>query len=212
MNLKGKSGMTQVRKAALALVGALTLAAPSIGMAQGMSKALTGPDSGWYVGGGIGQSKIDIDTTGLDPATTIDDKDTSFRVFGGYQINRHFAVELGYSQLGELSGNEPGFGSFTSEAKAWDLVAVGILPVADKFSLLGKVGMYKADVDFSAPAAGESMSDSNSDLTYGIGVQYDFSKNLGLRAEWQQYKKVGGSDVGESDVDVMGISVLWRFK
>jgi OOP family OmpA-OmpF porin len=202
--------MTQVKKAALALVGALTLAAPSIGMAQGMSKALTGPDSGWYVGGGIGQSKIDIDTSDLNPGTTVDDKDTSFRVFGGYQINRHFAVELGYSQLGEVSGNEPGFGGFTVESKAWDLVAVGILPVADKFSLLGKVGMYQADTDVSAP--GESISESNSDLTYGVGVQYDFSKNLGLRAEWQQYKKVGGSDVGESDVDVMGISVLWRFK
>jgi OOP family OmpA-OmpF porin len=206
--------MMQGKKAALALVGALTLAAPAIGMAQGtmdsMTKALTGPDSGWYVGGGIGQSKIDVDITGTAPGTTVDDKDTSFRIFGGYQINRHFGVELGYSQLGEVSGNEPGLGSFTVESKAWDLVGVGILPVADKFSLVGKIGVYKADSDLSDSSA--SASDSNSDLTYGVGVQYDFSRNLGLRAEWQQYKKVGGDNIGESDVDVMGISVLYRFK
>ena len=54
--------MTKVRNAALALAGALALAAPSIGMAQStmdsMTKAVTGPDSGWLVGGSVGQSKF----------------------------------------------------------------------------------------------------------------------------------------------------------
>ena len=197
------------KKNAVSLIGALALALPAAANAQGFS--FTGPDSGWYVGGGIGQSQIDIDTSDAAPGTTVDDKDTSFRVFGGYQMNKHFGVELGYSQLGEVSGNEPGFGAFQFEAKAWDLVAVGTLPLGNSFSLIGKLGFYKGDLDFTG--GGESLSESNTDLTYAIGAQYDFSKNLGLRAEWQQYKSMGKQDTtGESDVDVFGISVVYRFK
>ena len=202
--------MTKVRNVALAVGSALALSVPSVGMAQGFS--MTGPDSGWYVGGSIGQSKVDIDTTGTAPGTTVDDKDTSFRAFGGYQINKHFGVELGYAALGEASGNEPGFGSFTVEAKAFDLVAVGTLPINDKFSVLGKIGLYKGDLDAS-DSTGASLSESSTDLTYGIGVQYNFNKNLGIRAEWQQYKGMGNQDtIGESDVDVMSIGVIYRFR
>jgi OmpA-OmpF porin, OOP family len=201
--------MMKFRKTAYAVAGALALAIPSVGMAQGLG--LKGPDSGWYVGGGIGQSQIDVDLTDTAPGTTLDDKDTSFRLFGGYQINRHFGVELGYSELGEATGDEPGFGAFRFEGKAWDLVAVGALPLANNFSLIGKLGFYNGDLDFSG--GGERLSESNTDLTYAIGAQYDFNKNLGVRAEWQQYKSMGKKEtLGESDVDVFGISVLYRIK
>lgn len=200
-----KGSITKAKK--LSLIGALVLALPSAAMAQGF----TGADSGWYLGGGIGQSQIDVDLSDSEPGTTLDDKGTSFRIFGGYQFNKHFGVELGYSDLGEAKGNEPGFGAFAFEAKAWDLVAVGTLPLANSFSLIGKLGFYKGDIDFSG--GGESLSESNTDLTYAIGAQYDFNKNLGVRAEWQQYKSMGKQEtLGESDVDVFGISVLYRFK
>jgi OOP family OmpA-OmpF porin len=203
--------MMKARNTAFALACALALAMPSIGMAQGLK--LTGPDSAWYVGGGIGQSQVDVDLSGAQPGTSVDDKDTSFRVFGGYQFNKYFGVELGYSELGESKGNEPapGVGAFTFEAKAWDLVAVGTLPLANNFSLVGKLGFYKGDLEYKD--AVDSLSESNTDLTYAIGAQYDFSKNLGIRAEWQQYKSMGKKDtIGESDVDVFGVSVLYRFK
>lgn len=54
----------------------------------------------------------------------------------------------------------------------------------------------------------QSGSESNSDLTYGIGLQYDFNKNLGLRAEWQQLKKV----TDDTDAQVMYVGVVYRFK
>jgi len=202
--------MTKMKNAALALVSVAALSVPSLGMAQGMS--MTGPDSGWLVGGSFGQSKIDCDTAGV-PGVSCDDSDTAWRIFGGYQFSKHLAVELGYSTLGEATISGAGI-TATVEAKAFDLVAVGILPINQQLSVFGKLGMYKADSDLSSntPLIG-SASDSNTDVTYGIGLQYDFNKNFGLRAEWQQYKKVGSDDTGgEGDVDVMSIGVIYRFK
>ena len=69
--------------------------------------------------------------------------------------------------------------------------------------------MYRADTDATAP--GLSASESNTDLTYGLGVRWDFTKNLGVRAEYQIYKDIGGGDIGESDVNVMSVGVIWKF-
>jgi OmpA-OmpF porin, OOP family len=203
--------MKRATISALAFVGA-ALTVPSAGLAQSSVMSMGGPDAGWLVGGSFGQSKIDCDTSGI-PGASCDDSDTAWRIFGGYQFNRHVAVELGYSTLGEASISLAGARA-TVEAKAWDVMAVGILPVADRFSVYGKLGWFKADTDLSTNIPGTANgSDSSSGLTYAIGVGYDFSKNFGLRAEWQQYKDVGGDNSGgESDVDVMSIGVVYRFR
>src|SRR4029453_14758447 len=54
---------------------------------------------GFYVGASVGQA------TSTDcNLPSCDDKDTSYRVFGGYQFNRNLALEGGYAPLGEVSG------------------------------------------------------------------------------------------------------------
>jgi OOP family OmpA-OmpF porin len=205
--------MTKVKNAALALVSAVALTVPSLSMAQGtmdsMKKAVTGPESGWLVGGSVGQSKIKVDCSGF----SCDDTDTAFRVFGGYNFNKHFGVELGYADLGKVTLSGGGL-TASVEAKAWDLMAVGTLPIGDKFGVYGKLGMYRAESDLSSntPLIG-SASDTNTDITYAIGAQYNFTKNLGIRAEWQQYKKVGSDNTGgDGDVDVMSIGVVYYFR
>ena len=204
--------MTKVRNVALALASVVAVAAPSVGMAQStmdsMTKAMTGPDSGWLVGGSVGQSKIKVDCSGA----SCDDTDTAFRVFGGYNFNKNFGVELGYADLGKVTVTAPGI-SGDIKSSAWDLMAVGTLPIADKFSVYGKLGMYRAETKTSASISGlgsGSEKDNNSDVTYAIGGGYDFNKNLGVRVEWQRYSKVGNDD--GADVDVYGIAVVYRFK
>ncbi|TMH82921.1 MAG: hypothetical protein E6H47_13545 [Betaproteobacteria bacterium] len=57
-----------------------------------------------------------------------------------------------------------------------------------------------------------SLKETNTDLTFGLGVQYDVSRELGVRGEWQRYKNIGGDNVGgKSDVDVLSIGGIWRF-
>jgi OOP family OmpA-OmpF porin len=190
-----------------------------IGLASAL--AFTGPaiaqDTGFYVGGALGQSSFDVDCTGT---TSCDDEDSSWKIFGGYQFNKNFALEFGYADLGEATASvsvPPFTVNGSLEATVWELVAVGSLPLADRFSIFGKIGLYRADTDINASVPGlgsASESDSNTDLTFGIGARYDFARNLGVRLEWQRYQDVGGDFGGatlESDVDVMSVAVIWKF-
>jgi OmpA-OmpF porin, OOP family len=182
-----------------------------LGLASAM--AFAGPalaqDAGWYVGATLGQSKSKDACEG--GPVDCDDKDNAWRILGGYQFNKNLAIELGYTDLGEASASGGGF-TASIEAAVWELVAVGSLPITPNFSVYGKLGMYRGETDLTTNLPGISNeSESNTDLTFGIGVRWDFTKNLGLRAEYQVYQDVGGGNIGEGDVEVISLGVIWKF-
>ena len=188
-----------------AMLGATVMAAPAVSMAQARG------ETGWYLGGNIGQSKLKDGCSGLGGSgISCDDKDTAFKILGGYNINRNFAAELGYTDLGKAKASGLGL---TDELKAtaWELSAVGSYPVANQFSVFGRLGLYFADAKENTNFVG-NFKHTNNDLTYGFGVRYDFSREVGVRGEWQRYSKVGGGDIGKSDVDVISVGVVWNFR
>ena len=167
-------------------------------------------DSGFYAGGHIGQSKAKDACDGLAGAgVTCDDKDTAWKILGGYQLNRMLGIELGYTDLGEVSARGPG-GTANVESTALELVGVAGFPIGERFSLYGKAGVYRGETDASGTAIG-SASETNNDLTFGFGARFDLSRNVALRAEWQRYADMGGGAIGEADVDVLSIGALFRF-
>lgn len=191
-------------KISKAVVGA-ALAIASAGPAFGQ-------DSGWYAGGAIGQSSVDSFCDGAAIAgVSCDDGDTTWKLFGGFQVNRNVAVELGYADLGEVSARGPG-GTVSAEASAFEIVALGMLPLAQNFSLYGKAGLYRAEVDWRANTLilTDSSSDSNVDLTFGFGLKVDLARNVALRAEWQRYADVEAGGSG-ADLDVISLGVAVRF-
>jgi OmpA-OmpF porin, OOP family len=179
------------RKALIAItaLSAAVFAAPA--MAQMRSPSL----SSAYVGGSLGQSKFKVDCGGCDT------KDTAFRLFGGYQFNRTIAVELGYTDLGKL-----GDSGASVEANAWDLSGVFSWPFANQFAAFGRLGLARVE------GKGGGESDTKNALTWGLGVQYDVMRNLGLRGEFQRYKVDAGAGVGDVNIDVLSIGALWRFQ
>lgn len=185
---------------ALIAVAALGAAAFSLPATAQMSM------SSAYIGGGLGQSKFKC----TDNFNCDDDKDTAFKLFGGYQFNKNIAAEVGYTDLGKAKST----GGGEAKATAWELSAVGAFPVWQQLSILGRLGLYYGEGKLSGTGADNKKN--TTDLTYGLGVGWDFNKNLGVRGEWQRYSKVkfedslGGS--GDTDVDVLGVSVLWRFQ
>lgn len=186
-------------------------------LVAGLAGPAAAQDVGFYVGAALGQAEHKDACAG---ATTCDDKDTAWKIIAGYQFNRNLAVELGYADLGEstASGVVSGVNvSVRAELTAWEVVAVGSLPLMDRLAIYGKLGLFRGEVDLSATGtlggftASGSGSDSNTDLTFGFGVRYDFTRNLAVRAEWQRYPDVGGDNTGESDVDLLSVGVLFRF-
>ena len=149
-----------------------------------------------YVGGSVGRSDF----------KTPSETDTAWRLFGGYQINRNFAAEVGYHHLGRVN-----FVGGDRDAKVWELVGIGMWPVASALSVYGKLGGYygKSELHSSVVPSGD---ETNTGLTYGVGVQYDFTQQVALRGEWQRYDNVGGNRTGQTDIDVLNVGVLYRFR
>lgn len=197
--------MTRVLGLLAAAAGAMALSATALAQ-----------DGRPYLGLALGQSQADIDCTGT---TSCDDSDTAWKVFGGFQFNRHFALEAGYANLGEVTAAVPAGGGIPAadvaiEATAFELVGVGVLPLAERFSVYGKLGVYMADTEVRVSFAGlgsVTRSDDNTGLTFGLGLRYDVTPSLGVRAEWQRYSDVSADAFGESDLDLISLGVLWRF-
>src|SRR5438309_3199391 len=179
--------MTRDKALLAAMLGAALMAAPPVSMAQARG------ETGWYLGASVGQSKAKVaDCAGF---SSCDAKAAAFGILGGYQINRNFAAELGYHDFGRVTLSGPG--SANIKANAAELVGLGAYPFANRFSVYGKLGAYRAESKLSAAASGSvSLKDRNTDLTFGFGAQYDVAREAGVRAEWQRYKSVGGDDTG----------------
>jgi OOP family OmpA-OmpF porin len=202
------------------LVALATIAAP-FAMAD---------DTGWYIGGNIGQSRAKIDdqriTSGLLggglTATSISDhdRDIGYKLYGGYQFNPNFSMEGGYFDLGKF-----GFTANTSPAGTLDgnikirglnLDLVGTLPITEKFSAFGRGGLiYSQSRDSFSGTGAVGVSNPNpskNDTGYklGLGLQYAFTKSLAMRTEVERYR-INDAVGHKGDVDLVSVGLVYRF-
>jgi OOP family OmpA-OmpF porin len=209
-------------------VGALGL----VGFAAVSGQAALAAESGWYLGLGVGLSQAGIHHERIAtqvgvPVTAIsfddDDRDIGYKLFGGYKFNKNFAVEGGYFNLGEFgfTANYAPANTFTGTGKfqGLNLDLVGILPVSEKFSAFGRVGYIytEAKDNFTGTGAGAAVAAFNpnpekkdGNYKYGLGVQYDFTYNLGLRVEWERYR-VNDAVGNKGDIDMALIGLVYTF-
>jgi OmpA-OmpF porin, OOP family len=197
--------MSSSSKVLLATVLVSLLALPKIAISQDIP--------GWYIGIGIGQSKYRgacDDVSG--PGVTCKETDTAGKILGGYQLSRNFALELGYADLGQAKATLSGSGSATIGTKGFELTGIGMLPLGDRFSLLARAGLFHWNVD-AKDGTGliGSATASGTDLTFGFGAKFDFTKDFAIRGEWQRYKDVGDSNTtGQGDIDFIGASLVYK--
>ena len=158
------------KKWLVALLSAVAMTFSAGAMAQGMM-------SGAYLGLDVGQTDVG------------DEDDIGWKIFGGYRFHQNIAAELGYGLLFDKSG---------VELTSLEAVAVGMFPLANQFSIIGKIGFAMLE------AEGPGGSEDETELTWGIGAQYDVTRNLGLRLQWQRYE-------ADDSIDFLSIGVLWKF-
>ncbi len=160
-------------------------------------------DYGYYAGVNAGRSKVDS-TIGNTALTRTDD--TSYGLLLGYQFNPNFAMELQYTDLGDFEVSP-----VSGKDNVWALALVGSVPVADAFSLYGKLGYANTRSSLSAgPASGTNRSA----VTYGLGAQYDFTPEIGMRLGWDQYNAAVNDGAGNSQnykISNWNIGLIARF-
>ncbi len=194
------------------------------------SSQVMASDDGWYMGFNIGKSRVDIDNQRINSSllsqgfvntdTTNDDKDNGWKVFGGYQLNKYFALEGGYFDLGEYSfqANTLPVGTYSGNIriKGINLDAVGILPITQKISAFGRLGLNtaKAQTHFAGTGAVNVLDPDHSkrDTNYkmGLGLAYAFTPSLALRAEAERYR-IDDTMNNRGDVDLVSLGLVYRF-
>lgn len=188
------------------------------------AQTTTDYSSGWYIGGNIGMSTTNIDEEKItqnltDHSYTDDDRDLGYKLFGGYQFNKYFALEGGYFNLGKFDyslSTPTGTSEGSIKVMGVNLDAVGILPVTENFSAFGRVGAHYAQAKDSFSSSGSlSMTDTDpkkSDLNYkfGVGLQYAVTDAVGVRLEAERYR-INDAVGNDGDINLFSIGLTYRF-
>lgn len=187
-------------------------------------------DSGWYGGINVGRSKVKIDDArisssllGAGFATTSiadDNRDNGYKIFGGYQFNRNIALEAGFFDLGNFGFTATTLpaGTLTGDIKlrGLNLDLVGTLPLTEKFSAFGRVGMIYAEAKDSFSGTGlinvrnPNPSKRETNYKYGLGLQYALSESVAIRAEAERYR-VNDAVGNKGDIDLVSVGLIYRF-
>ncbi|MGI9295319.1 MAG: outer membrane beta-barrel protein [Pseudomonadales bacterium] len=187
-------------------------------------------DAGWYLGSGFGVVAADYKAADFDDGSTsqtrIDDDDTAWKLFAGYRFNRYLAVEGGYVDLHNEFDEKTTFsavsdgtgGNFASlpngpvsvdidEITGFATAAVGSYPLTNRFVVSGKLGAVFWEAEQTAlDLQQREASLDGTDALVGIGAEYRFDNGIAIRGEAERY-----FDVGETDQDVVSVSVLYQF-
>jgi OOP family OmpA-OmpF porin len=185
---------------------------------------------GWYGGFNVGQSESTIDNQrisgglledGLSTTSIHDDeRDIGFKLFGGYQINRYFALEGGYFNLGkfDFKATTIPIGTLNGDIRLQGLNfdAVGILPITEKFSIFGRAGVDYAQARDTFRGSGAvtvinpNPRKSDSNFKFGGGLQYALTRALGMRVEAERYR-VSDAVGNKGDIDLFSVGLVYRF-
>lgn len=219
-------------RAALILAGAATLSAGANASAAD-SDTFINPDwanTAWYAGASLGQARATIDRQRIGQSLTAngatltsmttDERALGYSLFLGKQLNRNFAIEAGYFDLGKFSVDAitSGNGTFRGEAgfKGGNVDLVGQYPLTERFSLLGRVGMQYArtTTHFTgnrlAAVTNPNPTESKLNAKFGVGLEYKFSEALAMRGEVQRFK-MNDAVGNRGDVDLLSVGLVYKF-
>ena len=198
--------------------------------ALGSTPAISQNAEHFYGGAGLGQSRSKIDDDRINAALigsgltstsiTHEQQDASYKVFGGYQFNPYFGMELGYFNLGEF-----GFKSTTTPTGTLDgrikltgmnIDLVGSMPMNDQLSFIARLGVHNARAQDTFTSTGNvhltnpSPEVKETNYKAGFGFAYKFSPSMSLRGELERYR-VNDAVGNKGDINVASLSLVFPF-
>ena len=145
--------------------------------------------------------------------------DNGYRLKLGYKYSRYFAVEGEYVDFKRGASDmfaTPGSLAASFNSTGFGVDTIAMLPLW-RFSFYGRMGAYRGDARGGFGDASTSLipADAFSRGTrwrYGMGVRYDFTKSLGIRAELERHSPLGSPLATEVDAaDQFSVGVSWKF-
>ena len=168
-------------------------------------------DSGFYIGGSIGQTTLEVPSDVTD-VPDFDEDDTGYKLFAGYNWNLalfNLGIEGGYIDFGSPTSRLGTDTSLKIDADALNLVGMGGLNFGP-FDIYAKAGWVSWDASLSIdgidPGFGlGSLTEDGTDLMYGLGARVALG-SLHIRGEWEEF------DIEDSDrVYMFSVGLAWQF-
>jgi hypothetical protein len=142
----------------------------------------------------------------------------------GYRFSSHLLPHLAlvgqYADASRWGGQRILFDGARAAQKtrSYGLDLVGTLPILDRLSLTGNVGIarVRADSVFGGAIPIGLLTGSDGRYTsaarMGLGMQYDFSRSLGLQFGVERYRNLNGNGYGANvDAETFSIGMRIRF-
>ena len=194
----------------------------------------TGP----YIGANLGTTRAQFNNDSANSilagqgfkvnSRTEDNSSNGYKLFGGYQLNRNFAIEGGYFDLGQfnygLNTSPAGtlntfpLGTFASDTRVrgLNLDLVGMLPLSDQFSVFGRIGAAYAQSRGSFARTGTlplnnvATNRNDTNVKVGLGLQYAITEALAVRAEIERYR-ISDPVRNRGNIDMASVGLVYRF-
>jgi hypothetical protein len=213
------------------------------------STALAEQPRGVYIGVAIGDAEADAtvgemnqlfrDAARIQGATfipgpaTIDTKDSSLYLFGGYRIFPWLSAEGGYINLGGFEYNSRatlsgpgGIQSFNThveiQSQGVALSVLGNVPMSDWFEIHARLGfgILNTDADVTGTSSSRPIDVSESGISFapqfGLGAAVNLGDHFSISADWVHFFEVDSGDDEDFeydgyDVEVLRLSAIARF-
>lgn len=147
-----------------------------------------------------------------DHITNCDNSDKGPRVEVGYEFNKNFGVELGYTSFGTVFDSDEGAVSIRQKSNAITLSALGSLPVNEWFGVFGRLGYARYDTNNSGEIEGVPIRDENGNTPFwGAGVKFSLNEQFAIRVEYQNYRDLSDQPGHKDDVQGLFAGGVYRF-
>ena len=125
----------------------------------------------------------------------------------GFHFSPNLSAEVGYSKFGDstITGSR---GSITVSASAFQIAAIGSLPLNSQFDLTGKLGYSHNSAIGGGLATG--ISTSNNSVLFGVGAQIHLNSEVDFRAQFDDYGEFE-SAINPMKATAISLGVVFNF-
>ena len=178
-----------------------------------MKRPLLSLISATFLAGSAYADDVGLRLAENEPGTIAPFSKSSAKALGKYGFEPSLSAELDVVDLG---AGRSGTGLSTSRGfaltRGQSLIGTGTLPINESFSFFGQLGFARSDEDLQFSLGVPAYKyDPGSDLTYGVGLRYDFTERLGLRLQWERYNQPAFDLPDGDDVNLLSTGLRYRF-
>ncbi|RZI74184.1 MAG: porin family protein [Pseudomonas sp.] len=143
-----------------------------------------------YVGGTVGFSNFSVDCPSFN---NCDKQDTAFKVYGGFTLAPHWAIEAAYIDFGSTTATVGPVRTYNVDTSAFIVNGAYRWDFSPKWAGVARLGLASVNSDLASIVGSDS--DSPIKLYAGLGIEYAVAKNIKIVGALDLTAfEVGGSD------------------